>query len=116
MSAAVTLWRAGAETPTGELQIWDVSPGIEGFWAFFTLAAAVAVLGFLVMRQMRRVDQNARVRAAQEAAAARPVSDDRADDEPSVHDESSVHDEPAVDEQPPVDDVPAAEERSARED
>ncbi|MGO1173427.1 MAG: hypothetical protein ACTHXO_02840 [Actinomycetaceae bacterium] len=110
MSAAVTLWRAGAETPTGELQIWDVSPGIEGFWAFFTLAAAVAVLGFLVMRQMRRVDQNARVRAAQEAAAARPVSDDRADDEPSVHDE------PAVDEQPPVDDVPAAEERSARED
>ncbi|MGC5628650.1 hypothetical protein ACPYO6_10450 [Georgenia sp. Z1344] len=60
-------WSAGAETPTGELQPWDVSPGIEGFFAFFALAAVVVALGFLVVRQMRRVDQNARVRAAQEA-------------------------------------------------
>ena len=60
---------AGAETPTGELQPWDVSPGIAGFWAFFALAAAVVVLGFFVVRQMRRVDQGARLRAAEEAAA-----------------------------------------------
>lgn len=56
------------EVPSGPSEAWEVSPGIAGFWAFFGLAVAVVVLGALVMRQMRRVDQNARLRMAQEAA------------------------------------------------
>lgn len=66
MSAALAL---AAESPSGLTEAWEVSPGIAGFWAFFGLAAAVVVLGVLVMRQMRRVDQNARLRMAREAAA-----------------------------------------------
>ncbi|MGO1561012.1 hypothetical protein CZ771_02725 [Actinomycetales bacterium JB111] len=60
-----------AEVPSGPSEAWEVSPGIAGFWAFFGLAVAVVVLGVLVMRQMRRVDQNARLRMAQEAADAK---------------------------------------------
>lgn len=75
---AAVAWLAGAETPSGELQPWDVSPGIEGFFAFFALAAVIVVLGVLVVRTMRRVDQNARVRAAQEAADRRDRGPDEA--------------------------------------
>jgi hypothetical protein len=61
-----------AESPSPapkELQPWDVSPGIEGFfWGFFILAVLAIPLFLSLTKHMRRVDHNARLRQAAEEA------------------------------------------------
>lgn len=59
-----------------ELEIWEVSPGIEGFlWGFLLLAVLAIPLFLSLVKHMRRVDHNARVRQrAEEAAAAEAAS------------------------------------------
>ncbi|KAE8764763.1 hypothetical protein [Georgenia thermotolerans] len=64
-----------------ELQPWDVSPGIEGFfWGFFILAVLAIPLFLSFTKHMRRVDHNARLREAEEARRAEAQGDRREDD------------------------------------
>ncbi|GAA1627426.1 hypothetical protein [Georgenia ruanii] len=64
-----------------ELQPWDVSPGIEGFfWGFFILAVLAIPLFWSFTKHMRRVDHNARLRAAEEARRTEAQGDRSADD------------------------------------
>jgi uncharacterized protein (DUF58 family) len=69
-----------AETPTPtpaptEMELWEVSPGIEGFlWGFMLLAVLVIPLFWSMTKHMRRVDHNERLRVQAEEAAAQAAS------------------------------------------
>lgn len=73
-----------AATPTpspspAQLQPWEVSPGIEGFfWGFFVLALVSIVLFRSMTKHMRRVDHNQRLleRAEAERAGAAGGAED----------------------------------------
>ncbi|MFH5824378.1 hypothetical protein [Georgenia sp. AZ-5] len=69
-----------APQPT-EMELWEVTPGIEGFfWGFFLLAIIVIPLFISMNRHMRKVDHNERLRRqAEEAAQERqgPADDPR---------------------------------------
>ncbi len=76
-----------AESPSPgprELQPWDVSPGIGGFfWGFFVLALLVIPLFLSFTRHMRRVDRNARLcQEAEEAQRAAAEADEHRGGEP----------------------------------
>lgn len=51
-----------ATTPTpppgGYTEPWEVSPGVAGFFAFFVLALAIAVIARFMMRSVRRIDHH----------------------------------------------------------
>ncbi|TRW43773.1 hypothetical protein [Georgenia yuyongxinii] len=70
-----------AETPSPtpaptELELWEVSPGIEGFvWGFLLLAVLVIPLFWSMTKHMRRVDHNERLRLQAEEVAAQAASD-----------------------------------------
>lgn len=54
-----------------EMEIWEVTPGIEGFlWGFLLLAVLAVPLFLSLVKHMRRVDHNARVRQREEEEAA----------------------------------------------
>ena len=65
---------AATATPTpspAQLQPWEVSPGIEGFfWGFFVLALVSIVLFRSMTKHMRRVDHNQRLLERAEAERA----------------------------------------------
>ncbi|MFD1504269.1 hypothetical protein FE374_04290 [Georgenia yuyongxinii] len=73
-----------AETPSPtpaptELELWEVSPGIEGFvWGFLLLAVLVIPLFLSMTKHMRRVDHNERLRVQAEEAAAQAAASDGA--------------------------------------
>jgi hypothetical protein len=55
------------------------SPGFVGFLFTFLLAAALIALAWSLTRQLRKVDRNARLKAAaEEGAANKPEADDSA--------------------------------------
>ncbi|MFC7404926.1 hypothetical protein [Georgenia alba] len=73
-----------AESPSpgpqeGELQPWEVSPGILGFiFGFFLLAVAAIPLFRSMAKHMRRVEHNAELRRREEEAAAPQAEHDPA--------------------------------------
>ena len=70
-----------APTPTPQPQVAPTlgSPGFVGFLFTFLLAAALIALAWSLTRQLRKVDRNARLKAAaEEGAADNPEPDDSA--------------------------------------
>ena len=70
-----------APTPTPQPQVAPTlgSPGFVGFLFTFLLAAALIALAWSLTRQLRKVDRNARLKAAaEEGAANKPEPDDSA--------------------------------------
>lgn len=57
-------------TPTPvEMELWEVSPGLAGFfWGFFALAVLVIPLFWSMTRHMRTVERNARLREQEDRA------------------------------------------------
>lgn len=69
MTSLLLLATTPAPAPV-ELEIWEVTPGIEGFvWGFFLLAVIAIPLFFSMTKHMRRVDHNERLRQRAEAEA-----------------------------------------------
>lgn len=63
-----------AATPDPEFDPNTVTPGVVGFIAFFLVAGATLLLGFDVVRRIRRVTYRAEIRARLDAElAARDV-------------------------------------------
>ncbi|MHB1289889.1 hypothetical protein, partial [Georgenia sp.] len=69
MTSLLLLATTPAPDPV-EMEIWEVTPGIEGFvWGFFLLAVIAIPLFFSMTKHMRRVDHNERLRQRAEAEA-----------------------------------------------
>lgn len=76
MTSLLLLAATPAPEPV-EMELWEVTPGIEGFfWGFFVLAVLAIPLFLSMTRHMRRVDHNERLRRAAETSA--DVADDAA--------------------------------------
>lgn len=105
MTSLLLLAATPAPAPV-EMEIWEVTPGIEGFfWGFFVLAALAIPLFLSMTRHMRRVDHNERLRrAAEEATAA--ASPDVAAEQAGPEDKKDTPQSPDVSAHSPDDSAP----------
>lgn len=71
MTLALLLAATPAPLRPRSRSLWEVSPGIEGFfYGFFVLAVAAILLSWSMVRHMRKIQHNQRVRDRAEGGAA----------------------------------------------